>query len=154
MKKLRSSLIFIALFVCAAAAEESGCSGCGAGKLMLQCDYYVVKNGDLDKTDLCREYADAVDNDGAHAKAARYYLLGREPQKALRAALRAIEEGQTYAAQYAAEASLIFNEFKAAGKYMSMLKKSGIEPWSLEKDLLALKKIYPDTDFDTLMRVK
>ncbi len=151
MKKLYSTLMFIALFICVAAAEERSCSGCDAGKLMLQCDYYVVKREDLSKTDFCREYADAVDSDGAHAKAARYYLLGREPQKALRAALQAIDEGQIYAAQYAAEASLIFDELKAAKLYMKMLKEKSVDLKGMKKDLELLGKIYPDTDFGTLL---
>jgi len=54
--------------------------------------------------------------------------------------------------QYAAEASLILEGFEAAGKYMSILEKSGIEPWSLEKEIGLLKKIYPGIDFDTLLQ--
>ncbi len=152
MRKIYGTLLLIFAGGAALFAQEPECSGCDAGKLMLQCDYYVVKKEDLSKTDFCRKYADAVDNDGAHAKASWYYLLGGKPEEALRSALEAIDEGQIYAAQYAAEASLIFDEFKAAKMYMKMLREKRVDLPSLKKDLELLKKIYPDTNFDPLMQ--
>ncbi|BBG66351.1 hypothetical protein NNO_1648 [Hydrogenimonas sp.] len=154
MKKLNAIICFMMMQVSVLSAGEPNCSGCDTAKLMLQCEYYVKIKGDLSKKSFCEEYADAVDNDGSHAKAAWYYLLGGKPDRALPAAKLAIDEGQIYAAEYAAEASLFFNEYKAAKTYIKMLRKSGMEPQNFRKNLELLKKIYPDTDFDLLLRME
>ncbi len=149
MVKLRN---FFVAAVCASTiyAAEHECSGCDLNRLMLQCDYYVKLKGDPSKSGFCEKYAEALDNPGTHAKAAWYYLLGLKPQKAQRSAIAAIEEGQTYAAEYAAEASLIFNEYEAAKKYMKMLPKDFSKGAEFKKDIEILKLLYPDTDFSAI----
>ncbi len=138
------------LFFTALYGAEHECSGCGTSKLMVQCDYYVVRRGDLSKSGFCENYAKALDAPGTHAKAAWYYLLGQKPQMAQRSAIAAIEEGQIYAAEYAAEASVIFHEYKAAKKYMKMLPKDFLKSAGFKKDLEILGNIYPDVDFSRI----
>ena len=150
MTKMRNffvASVFAAVAAWGVDASPQACSGCSAGKLMLQCDYYVKQRGDVSKSGFCEQYADAIDSDGTHAKAAWYYLLGQKPEKAQRSAIAALEEGQTYAAEYAAEASVIFREYEAARKYMKMLPKDFSKKEHFRKNIELLSRIYPTADF-------
>ena len=134
-----------------AADLNVSCRGCAAGKLMLQCDVYVARAGKLEKQPLCEEYAKIVDIDGASAKAAWYYLLAGKPGKALNAAERALEIGQSYANEYAAYALLLLGKKEEAQKTMkAFATKVGGEGY-LQKDLDSLKRIYPEVDFRGLL---
>ncbi|WP_353662058.1 hypothetical protein [Hydrogenimonas sp. SS33] len=127
----------------------AGC-GCGKGKLMLQCDYYVARLGDKSRQHLCEEYAKVVDIDGASAQAAWYYLLAGKPGKALAAARRAYDQGQTYAAGYMAEALLILGRDREAKRYRDIFVKRVKKRAYFDKEIEVLKKLYPRVGFSTL----
>ncbi|WP_300368960.1 hypothetical protein [Hydrogenimonas sp.] len=131
-------------------ALDPSCKGCGAGKLMLQCDYYVAKQGDMSRQHLCEEYAKIVDIDGASAKAAWYYLLAGKPQKAFDAAIKALKQGQTFAAGYAAQAMTIMDNPEKAKQYLSQFTNGVEERDYFEKEVSTLRKIYPSIDFSIL----
>ncbi len=131
-------------------AADASCKGCGAGKLMLQCDYYVARQGDLSKRHFCEEYAQIVDVDGASAKAAWYYLLGGKPEKALDAAMRAYDQGQTFAAGYVAQALSVLGRGEEAKRYIEPFRKVVKERSYFTKEVNTLKKLYPDADFSTI----
>ena len=149
------NLIFLPLLFGAVllyAEIDPSCRGCGSGKLMLQCDYYVVKQGKMEMRSACEKYAEIVDVDGASAKAAWYYLLAGKVEKALDAATRAVEVGQVYANEYMAYALLIGgreSEAKAAMKKF----RSGVQQNSfVKRDIEALAKLYSDVDFGKLKK--
>jgi len=129
---------------------DASCRGCGAGKLMLQCDYYVVRRGETDKRHFCVEYAQIVDVDGASAKAAWYYLLGGAPEKALDAAKRALDQGQTFAAGYVAEALSALGKSEEAKSYAERFRKVVKKREYFVKEVETLKKLYPDADFSAI----
>ncbi|WP_456451449.1 hypothetical protein [Hydrogenimonas sp.] len=129
---------------------EPSCKGCGAGKLMLQCDYYVARKGDLAKRHFCAEYAKIVDIDGASAKAAWYWLLAGEPDKAFDAALRAMKVGHDFAAGYAAQALVALGNAEEAKRYMARFRRTVKERGYFKKEVSTLSKLYPDKDFSCL----
>jgi len=135
-----------------ASGEPHGCRGCSAGKLMLRCDYYVAKLGDLSQRDSCADYARVVDIDGASAKAAWYWLLAGEPQKALDAARRAVEQGQTFAAGYAAQALTILGRDQEASAYLGRFRAAVASRDYFSRELRTLARLYPDIDFRKLER--
>jgi hypothetical protein len=149
MKRYGTIAAVLTLSLSAFAADAS-CKGCGAGKLMLQCDYYVARQGDLSKRHFCGEYARIVDVDGASAKAAWYYLLGGEPQKALDAALRAFDQGQTFAAGYVAQALAVLGRGDEAKNYMERFREVVEERDYFDKEVETLQRVYPNADFSSL----
>ena len=127
----------------------AGC-GCGKGKSMLQCDYYVARLGDKSRQGVCEAYAKVVDTDGAFAQAAWYYLLAGQPEKARRAARRALKQGQTYAAGYLAEALVVLGKSEEARRYRDIFEKTVPKHAYFAKEIGILKKLYPDIDFSAL----
>ena len=151
MKTLLSLLAVFALLLEASASDVS-CKGCGAGKLMLQCDYYVARQGDLTKQDVCIEYAKIVDIDGASAKAAWYYLLGGKPDKAFDAAMKALNQGQTYAAGYVAQSLVALGNREEAENYLKKFQDAVQQRDYFVKEVETLRKIYPNADFSVLLQ--
>ena len=134
------------------AQTDPSCRGCASGKLMLQCDYYLVKEGKMDKRSACEEYAKIVDVDGASAKAAWYYLLAGKPEKAYDAARRAIDLGQVYANEYMAYALLIQGKDADAKKAMQLFHSAVKENSFFKTDMKILHKLYPKVDFGILAK--
>ncbi|WP_457608582.1 hypothetical protein [Nitratifractor sp.] len=134
-----------------AADTDPSCRGCGAGKLMLQCDVYVARQGDLSRQPLCERYARIVDIDGASAKASWYYLLAGKPAEALRAADRAIELGQSFAYEYAAFARLLLGQEGKAEAAMRTFLTKVPDPSYVRRDLKSLKRVYPKVPFGKLL---
>ena len=149
MKVSWGVILLLAMFSQLIAADAS-CRGCGAGKLMLQCDIYVARQGDLSRQHVCEEYAKIVDIDGASAKAAWYYLLAGKPERVVDAAQRALHQGQTFAAGYLAEAYAIFGKHEEAKKYMERFRTLKQQGSYIEKEIKTLRKIYPSADFSAL----
>lgn len=151
------TFVTIAIFLCVGtisgwSLEKRGCHGCSAGKLMLQCDYYVARKGDLSHRDDCAAYAEAVDVDGASAKAAWYYLLAGRPHQALDAARRALAVGQTFAAGYAAQAEMVLGYPRRALHFMAQFHEKVKDDTYFKKELITLRRLYPTVDFDRLTR--
>jgi hypothetical protein len=151
LKKVSILLVLVASY---AFSQQSGasCKGCGAGKLMLQCDYYVVRKGDLSKRGYCAEYAKIVDIDGASAKAAWYWLLAGEPQKAYDAATKAYRQGQTFAAGYAAQALTILGDVAEAKRYAGIFMQNVPDRAYFDKELNVLKRLYPKVGFEEVLK--
>ncbi len=124
--------------------------GCSACKLLLSCDYYVARKHDLSKRNLCEAYAQSVDIDGSRAKAAWYWLLAGKPEKAFDSAKRAIEQGQNFAAAYAAMASAIAGKKAEALEYWKRFRKSVSKRNYVQKEIETLKALYPKVDFSGL----
>ena len=149
MKKL--ILVPLLMSIASFGAERApACRGCASGKLMLQCDYYVVKQGDRSKRSSCEEYARIVDVDGASAKAAWYYLLAGSVDQALDAANRAVDIGQAFANEYAAYALLILHREQEAIAAMQRFHEAVHEKSFVQRDVETLKTFYPDVDFTKL----
>ncbi|NPA28950.1 MAG: hypothetical protein GXO33_02055 [Epsilonproteobacteria bacterium] len=143
MKRWPVSAGILCLSAVALWGASQGCKGCSAGKLMLQCDYYVARQGDLGRRDFCREYAKVVDIDGASAKAAWYYLLAGDADKAYDAARRATAIGQHYAAGYAAMALALKGERDEARRQMKKaLEVLGRSDY-FGRELTVLSRLYP-----------
>jgi len=141
--------VFLPLMLVAQSGGPS-CKGCAAGKLMLQCDYYVVRQGDVGKRHFCADYAKIVDIDGASAKAAWYWLLAGEPEKAFDAALRAYNQGQTFAAGYAAQALAVMGNADEAKKFLNKFLSAVRDRSYFEKEVATLEKLYPAKDLKIL----
>ena len=124
--------------------------GCSACKLLLSCEYYVARKHDLSRRNLCEEYAKNVDIDGSRAKAAWYWLLAGKPQKARASAKRAMEQGQSFAAAYAAMASAILGETGEALEEWKKFRESVPQREYVRKELETVKALYPKVDFSGL----
>ncbi len=100
----------------------------------------------------CRAYAQAVDIDGASAKAARYWLFGGRPEKALASSEKALKVGQNYAALYAAEALAILGRSdEAKRQWQRFVRKVPDHRYAFD-DIDILKKLYPKVDFDFMSK--
>ena len=153
-RKLSRCFAFLAvgaLTLWGAGHEEHGTAkGCSACKLVLSCDYYVARNHDLSKRYLCEAYAQNVDIDGSRAKAAWYWLLAGEPAKALASAKRAMEQGQSFAAAYAAMASAILGKTDEAAEEWKKFRESVAQREYVRKELETVEALYPKVDFSGL----
>ncbi len=147
---IKRTILMALMFSSLQAADRNvSCRGCAAGKLMLQCDVYVARQGDLSKRSYCEEYARVVDLDGASAKAAWYYLLADKPEEALQAAEKALRVGQDFAREYVAYALLMLGrEQEAAEAMKKFLGKAGDPYWKRDEGIL--RKLYPKYDFSGL----
>ncbi len=135
--------MFLAFFT---TSSVYGC-GCGAGKDMLKCDYYVKRAGNMAYQSSCESYAKVVDTNGSYGKAAWYYLLASKPQKALESAKKALEQGHMFAAEYAAFAAKILNEDQEAKNYFMRFHSIVPNHEYVKNDIEVLKKIYKKVDF-------
>ncbi|BDY12453.1 hypothetical protein [Hydrogenimonas cancrithermarum] len=149
---MRKFFLIAALFVSGTIlnVEAAECKGCSVGKLMLQCDYYVKRQGDLTKQHYCKAYAESVDIDGARAKAAWYFLLAGEPKKALASAKNALKHGHDFAAEYAALASAVLGDSRGAKRYISYFLERVKNGDYVKEDIGVLRKIYGSADFSSL----
>ena len=129
---------------------DPSCRGCASGKLMLQCDYYAVKQGKMEMRSACEKYAEIVNVDGASAKAAWYYLLAGSVDKAYDAAKRAIDLGQVYANEYMAYALLIEGKEEEAKRAMRLFRQGVKQNSFFRTDIKVLQKFYPEVDFGIL----
>ncbi|WP_042203758.1 hypothetical protein [Nitratifractor salsuginis] len=112
------------------------------------CDYHVGKLHNRSYQPSCLDYARYVDIDGAHAKAAWYYLLGNRPDMALRAARKALGEGQSYAAEYAWFALVIEGKAEETAKLMKHhLPTIRAIGKGFTRDLDLMKTLYPKVGF-------
>jgi len=143
-------LLISAVSPYADAGVDPSCRGCASGKLMLQCDHYVVKQGKMEMRSACEKYAEIVDVDGASAKAAWYYLLAGKVGKAHDAAKRAIELGQVFANEYMAYALLIQGKEKEAEEAMQLFRKGVAQHSFFKTDIASLQQFYPNVDFSIL----
>ena len=130
--------------------SEDAAKGCSACKMLLSCDYYVAHKHDLGKRNLCEAYAQSVDIDGSRAKAAWYWLLAGKPQKALDSAKRAMEQGQRFAAAYAAMAAAILGKTGEMLEEWKKFRESVLEREYVRRELETLKALYPGVDFSAL----
>ncbi|WP_281951621.1 hypothetical protein [Nitrosophilus kaiyonis] len=138
MKKLL--LFILPLFIF---ASDKVCTKCNLNKAQMKCNYYVAKKGDTSKVNECKFYADYLNSTKVYGKAAWYYLLSKEPTKALEAAKKAVEMGENYAYEYMAEAQLLLKKPKEAKKSFTNFKKSvGDNTFFTSKHFAILKKIY------------
>ncbi len=129
------------------AAEKPGCSGCDAGKERVRCEYHVLKKGDLTQRFHCEVYARSIDVDGARGKAAWYFLLAGSPEKALEAANLAVDQGHTYALEYAAAAAMVLERKREAKAYMRRLGNLPFDRERLLRDFERLERLYPGVSF-------
>jgi len=127
-------------------------AGCDSCKSMIECDYYVARNGDTSRRESCLEYARNIDIDGASGRASWYYLLGGDTKKALESADRAIKTGQHYAGEYAVMALLIEGEREKADRYLSKYGNAIGYGGALDKDIPSMKRLYPGVDFSPLIQ--
>lgn len=144
------AILALSAIILPASENIAQCRGCAAGKLMLRCDYYFVKQGKAESRSACLDYAKVVDLDGANAKAAWYYLLGGEPEKAEKSSRRAVELGQVFANEYLAYALLILGKENAAKDAMKRFSEGVKHNGFAIRDRKILEKIYPDLDFRAL----
>ena len=143
--------VFLLLFVSASSAEiRVACSGCSIGKEKLQCDYYVAQRGDKSRQKECRIYAEYVDIDGAYPKAAWYYLLAGDPEKALEAARKGLEQGQEYGREYLAIALWISGKKEEAKRELATFRQRVAEHGYLGRDLEQVARLYPESGLEGL----
>jgi hypothetical protein len=148
-------LLFSLQSILAADPASRSCPTCSAVKSSMLCDYHVGKRHDRSYQPSCLAYARYVDIDGAHAKAAWYYLLGNRPDLALSAARHALAEGQSYAADYAWFALAIEGKAEEAvtllKRYLPTFRAIGK---GFTQDLLLMKTLYPKARFRNISHVK
>lgn len=141
MKKLA---LILPLFLLAA---DKVCTKCALNRAQMKCEYYVGLKGDVSEAKECRNYADYLKSTKVYGKAAWYYLLAKEPAKALEAAKRAVKMGENYAYEYMAEAQLVLQKPKEAKRSFALFEKSvGNSDFFTSKHFATLKKIYKNFD--------
>ncbi|WP_292656679.1 hypothetical protein [Nitratifractor sp.] len=143
MRSVVFLLLLLPLALSAQKPDTAECQSCAVNKKMIRCDYYVAGKAVKEKQSECENYARYLDRDGTHANAAWYYLLAGHPNEALRAARKAMAEGQTYAAEYAVFALRILGQGTDADRlqqqYADLIRKAG----RFEQDRKILAKLYP-----------
>jgi hypothetical protein len=149
MKRIAGILLLLSVWS-AGAEFKAACTGCSIGKEKLQCDYYVAGKGDRSRQEQCRTYAQYVDIDGAYPKAAWYYLLAGDPQKALTAARKGLEQGQSYGREYLAMALWISGERERARKELARFFAEVPSHGYFEEDRQVLRRIYPSKELQAL----
>ncbi|WP_457598841.1 hypothetical protein [Hydrogenimonas sp.] len=143
----RASILLGLLLLSSVAAGRHGCSSCDAAKERMKCEYYVLKKGDLAQRSHCAAYAESIDVDGARGKAAWYFLLAGSPEKALEAANLAVDQGHTYALEYAAAAAMVLERKREAKAYMRRLGNLPFDRERLLRDFERLERLYPGVSF-------
>ena len=130
------------------------CSKCELNRAEMRCNYYVAKEGDVSKASFCKEYAEYLDSTKVYGKAAWYYLLGLEPQKALEAAKKAVEMGEGYAWEYMGDAYLILGDKAAAKEAYGEFKKA-VEnrAFFTSRSFGILEKLYESFDAEEAKRL-
>ena len=130
--------IFIAilpLFLLAA----TPCTKCSLNKAQMKCEFYVAKKGDLSKIGECKLYADYLFDTKVYGKAAWYYLLAKEPKRAIEAGKEALKMGEDYAHEYLSAAYLILHDSAKAKEHYKKLSTH----YFSKRDFAILQKIYP-----------
>ena len=114
------------------------CTKCQLNKDQMRCEYYVAKKGDASKAHFCKSYADYLNDTKVYGKAAWYYLLAKEPQKAVEASQKALELGEAYAKEYMA-----FGYWLLGKKAKAKTALQGFEANDLtKKDKAIIQKLY------------
>jgi tetratricopeptide (TPR) repeat protein len=148
---MRKTVVWVSVVLWGLGLGAQPVKGCGCGaKLLLQCDYYVLRKGDLSKREACEKYAESVDIDGASAKAAWYYLAAGKPEKALKAARKAISVGHRFAEGYAAQALAIMGDKPGAEAAFARFRQAVPDHGYFADEVAVLRRLYPDADFSTL----
>ena len=115
------------------------CTKCSLNKSQMKCEFYVAKKGDLSKIDECKLYADYLFDTKVYGKAAWYYLLAKEPKRAIEAGKEALKMGEDYANEYLSAAYLILHDSAKAKKHYKKLSTH----YFSKRDFAILQKIYP-----------
>ncbi len=136
MKKLLIAIL--PLFLLAA----TSCTKCSLNKAQMKCEYYVAKKGDLSRVGECKQYADYLYDTKVYGKAAWYYLLAKDPKRAIDAGKKALKMGEDYANEYLSAAYLILGDNTKAKKHYKRLTTHFFS----SKDFAILQKIYPTFD--------
>jgi tetratricopeptide (TPR) repeat protein len=149
MRKIVGILLLLSAWS-AGAEFKTSCTGCSMGKEKLQCDYYVAERGDKSRQEQCRIYAEYVNIDGAYPKAAWYYLLAGDVEKALETARKGVTQGQEYGGEYLAMALWIRGEREEAKKVLQRFFSAVPEHDYFDRDLKTLRALYPGKDLRKL----
>jgi len=137
--------IFIAILPLLLLASSKVCTKCNLNKAEMQCNYYVAKKGDVSKKEHCKDYADYLNDTKVYGKAAWYYLLSLEPQKAVKAAKEAVKMNENYAYEYIADGYLIKGDKQKAKEYYKKFKENvGNVDFFIDRNFKVLDKIYKE----------
>ncbi|MFK5881356.1 MAG: hypothetical protein QM482_03995 [Sulfurospirillum sp.] len=147
------TFLIVFLLVVSSESIEIKCKGCSAGKDMVKCDYYVVKQHNLTYQRSCLAYAQYIDMDGMYAKAAWYYLLGGDKQKAKKSATKALREGYHYAAEYKGFADLLVGNQKEAQKALIFFRNKVKNIDYAKRDIEIMKYIYINFDSKSVDKI-
>ncbi len=141
---MRIFLIFLPLLLF---GGEVKCNKCELNKNQMKCEYYVAKKGDISKSSFCKTYADYLYKTKVYGKAAWYYLLSKEPKKALDSSKKAILMGENFAYEFLADSYLILGDLKKAkanyGKFKNSVSNA---KFFTKKSFEVLSRIYKDFD--------
>ncbi len=141
--------MLILLFVGVISLEAVTCGCAIASKDMVRCDYYVKGKLDLTHQKNCIAYADAT-YEPLPGKAAWYYLLGGDVNKAKESAKKALKLKQQFALEYLAIAFAIEGDYQSANNALKEFKKIVKNSDYIKKDLEDIKKIYKNLDISKL----
>ncbi|NPA56993.1 MAG: hypothetical protein GXO19_04575 [Epsilonproteobacteria bacterium] len=109
----------------------------------MRCDFYVARQGDRSRVESCREYADYLHKTQVYGKAAWYYLLSLQPEKALESAQKAVKMGEGYAYEYMGDAYLILGKReKAEEAYRKFSQSVGNTHFFTSKSFPILERLY------------
>jgi hypothetical protein len=143
MKKLFLSLLAISSTI--NAIDLPKCDKCSIAKEYAKCSYYVEIKGDLSKSDSCLIYAQSMYEGTSYGRASWYYLVGKDTDRALDAAQKALKQKEYFVAEQLSEIFIIKNDPQNAKKYADLFKKSvpdGVV--FVDKHLEILKRLYKD----------
>ena len=136
---MKMLIAILPLFLLAA----TPCTKCSLNKSQMKCEFYVAKKGDLSKIDECKLYADYLFDTKVYGKAAWYYLLAKEPKRAIEAGKEALKMGEDYANEYIGAAYLIMNDKQKAKKYLQKFQQNiGDSRFFTSNDFAILGRIY------------
>jgi len=149
----KSLSLIVLLFTSASALDVLKCDKCSISKEYIKCTVYVEKKGDKSKQESCRLYAESLYAGNSEARAAWYFLLSGDFDKAIEAGKKGLEVKEYYVSEHIAEAYILKGDEKNAKKYIKILQEHISGSIFLNKHVKVLSRLYPDK-FDAKAALK
>ncbi len=140
----KSFFLSLLILNSAVALDVSKCDKCAASKEYIKCSVYVEKKGDKSRQESCRIYAESLYASHSEARAAWYFLLSGDFDKAIEAGEKGLLVKEYYVSEYVAMAYLLKGDKENAKRYSEILKKYIHGNLFLEQHIAVLSRLYPD----------
>ena len=140
----KSFLLGAVLFTSASALDVLKCDNCSISKEYIKCSIYVETRGDKSKQESCQIYAESLYMANSEARAAWFFLLSGDFDKAIKAGEKGLAVKEFYVAEQIAEAYLLKGDEENAKKYIKILQEHIHGSIFVTKNIKVLARLYPD----------